>query len=112
MSAMQSESKVAPIVAPLPENEDNGVEDDDDGGKGGGGCGGNEGAEGGAHGIDLSLSVVNVKALMESLGPLNAVQLSRLLADEEAGKNRVTLVKYINGYITGKMQAAGGGENG
>ena len=57
------------------------------------------------HDVDLSLTVVNVKALMESSGPLNAVQLTRLLADEEAGKNRVTLVQYI----TGKVQAAGGG---
>jgi len=51
------------------------------------------------HDVDLSLTVVNVKALMESSGPLNAVQLTRLLADEEAGKNRVTLVKHIAGKL-------------
>ena len=50
-----------------------------------------------------SLTVANVKALMESSarssGPLNAVQLTRILADEEAGKNRVTLVKHIEGKL-------------
>ena len=57
------------------------------------------------HDVDLSLTVVNVKALMESSGPLNAVQLTRLLADEEAGKNRVTLVKHIAGKLRARVVA-------